>query len=76
MKAKFMSFVDRLSRHEMRAIMGGYDPDSGGGDGGGGGCTCLPGDGSGTCSSTRPGKCACTSNGRPREYDLSDSSCG
>lgn len=75
MKAKFMNFVDRLSRHEMSAIMGGY----GGGTNGGGSCECLQGDDDGTCKTTHSGRntgiCDCTSDRPPYTYGLNSDDC-
>jgi len=65
--------MKKLSRNEMKNIMGGTDglvffSEAGGT------CKCLPGDPDGTCA-TRGGICACKSSGAPSQYDLNDSSC-
>jgi hypothetical protein len=72
MKKKFMNFLDKLSRSEMRTIIGGYS-------GGGGSCTCLQGDPDGTCTQngdvSNTGNCACTSDRAPTSYTLNSDDC-
>ena len=63
--------MKKLSRQELKRIMGGNPPVEGGKE-----CNCLPGDPKGKCKTLSPcGMCQCTSSGAPAIYDLNDATC-